>query len=149
MLSIEKNDSTKHLNKSHVIALKRVTLIWNEKNLISTLTSLMGQSGDITVLNLSGDILPTSNNLSFQHLEESDLLDQDSGAFMKDYRDLIGELSTHVNTFMWWATNISSKNRFSSQIPVLLKQIEACKKAISQSTGNLIIYKSKISLPTE
>ena len=146
MLSLVNNDSTKHLNKSDIIELKLVTLIWNEKNLISTLNSIMNQSGEITVLNLSGDILPASNNHSFQLLEASDLVDQDSVAFLKDYRDLIGELSTHMHTLMWWATNISSKNRFSSRIPVLLKQIEACKKAISQSTGTLIIYKSEISL---
>ena len=146
MLTPVNNVSTKQFNQPHTTALKRVTLIWNEKNLISTLNSIMNQSGEITVLNLSGDILPASNNHSFQLLEASDLADQDSVAFLKDYRDLIGELSTHMHTLMWWGTNISSKNRFSSRIPVLLKQIEACKKAISQSTGTLIIYKSEISL---
>jgi hypothetical protein len=145
MLSIVNNDATKLLNKSPLTALKRVTLIWNEKNLNSTLNSIMNQS-EVTVLNLSGDILPVSNNYSFQLLEAPDLVDHDSETFLKDYRDLIGNLSTHMHTLMWWATNISSKNRFSSQIPVLLTQIEACKKAISQSAGTLIIYKSDISL---
>jgi hypothetical protein len=68
-MSLVNNDSMKHLNKSDITALKRVTLIWNEKNLISTLNSIMNQSGEITVLNLSGDILPASNNHSFQLLE--------------------------------------------------------------------------------
>ena len=120
-----KNDSTKHLDMSHAIALKRVTLIWNEKNFICTLNSIMNQSGDITVLNLSGNILPASNNHSFKLLEASDLVDKDSVAFLKDYRDLMGDLSTHMHTLMWWATNVSSKNRFLSSQKQLSKNIHS------------------------
>ena len=146
MLSLVNKDSTKHLNKSDITALKLVTLIWNEKNLISTLNSIMNQSGEITVLNLSGDILPASNNHSFQLLEASDFVDNDSVAFLKDYRDLMGRLSAHMNSSLWWATNIASKNRFTSNIPSLLNQIEISAKAIALDSANLIIYKPDLSI---
>ena len=89
MLSLSNNESTKKLNQSHVKVLKQVTLIWTEKKLIECLDSMIYQKREITLLNLSGEILPNIDASSFQMLEVSDLVGQNSMAFLQDYRDLI------------------------------------------------------------
>jgi len=43
-------------------------------------------------------------------------------AFLKEYIDLIGALSLEQNTFLWWATDVSSKNRFRSNLSMILQQ---------------------------
>jgi hypothetical protein len=106
----------------------------------------MNQVLEQKVLNLSGESLPIEGNGSFQLLEESDLICQDSTAFLQDYRDLMNKLSTHMPFPIWWATNIASKNRFSSRIPILLQQIEVCAKTIASDFCSLIIYKPDFSI---
>lgn len=40
--------------------------------------------------------------------------------FLREYIDLIGSIGKENNTLEWWATDIASKNRFTSRIPELL-----------------------------
>lgn len=98
------------------------------------------------MLNLSGESLPAKMSRPICFLHPSDFVSCNSLAFLRDYRDLIGKLSTLMNSCHWWATNIASKNRFGSNIPSLLNQIEASTKAIALDSGNLIIYKPDLSL---
>jgi hypothetical protein len=42
--------------------------------------------------------------------------------FIQEYIDLIGALGKELNSLTWWATDISSKNRFSSNVSFLLQQ---------------------------
>lgn len=42
--------------------------------------------------------------------------------FLKEYIDLVGNLGKDHNTKRWWATDIASKNRFTSRLPLLLHQ---------------------------
>ena len=106
----------------------------------------MNQVLEQKVLNLSGESLPIEGNGSFQLLEGADIIYQDSTAFLQDYRKLMGRLSTHMHSRLWWATHISSKNLSASKIPIILQQIEACVKAIAVCSGKLIIYKPDLSL---
>lgn len=43
-----------------------------------------------------------------------------SDNFLREYIDLIGSISKENNCLEWWATDIASKNRFTSGIPELL-----------------------------
>ena len=124
----------------------QVILIWSPRKLRSILNSGVNQVLEQKVLNLSGKSLTIEGNGSFQLLEMSDLICQDSTAFLQDYRNLMGRLSTHMHSRLWWATHISSKNLSASKIPIILQQIEACVKAIAVCSGKLIIYKPDLSL---
>ena len=68
----------------------------------------------LKVLNLSGKSFPVEENGFFQLLDTPDLMVQDSTAFLKDYRDLMGRLSTYMASRLWWSTHIASKNRFAA-----------------------------------
>ncbi|MFB3883641.1 MAG: hypothetical protein ACE144_00355 [Thermodesulfobacteriota bacterium] len=60
--------------------------------------------------------------------------------FLKEYIDLIGLLGREYNGQRWWATDISSKNRFTSKIPFLLNQFLTAVEAIEKEDyDNLII----------
>lgn len=124
----------------------QIILIWNPRDLQTVMNTEMNLAAELKVLNLSGESLPVEKDGFFQLLEASDLICQDSTAFLQDYRDLMGRLSTHVHSRLWWATYIASKNRFASRIPILLQQVEACAIAIATCSGNLIIYKPELSI---
>lgn len=47
----------------------------------------------------------------------------DRQRFIKAYVDLVGELGTHNRNLLWWATDISSKNRFFSSLGPMLEGI--------------------------
>mgnify|MGYP006184317895 CR=1 FL=1 len=79
-------------------------------------------------------------------MEISDIICQASKAFLRDYRNLMGRLSTHMHSCLWWGTYIASKNRSASNIPTIRQQIEACTKTIAVCSGKLIIYKPDLSL---
>lgn len=38
------------------------------------------------------------------------------------YIDLVGQLGVELNSLLWWATDLSSKNRFNSNLPEYLQQ---------------------------
>lgn len=61
-------------------------------------------------------------------------------AFLKEYIDFIGSLSLEQNNLLWWATDISSKNRFTSNLSELLQQyVESIKMIKAANYEQLII----------
>jgi len=52
------------------------------------------------------------------------LLDRD--IFLKKYIDLVAKISRNNNSRIWWASELASKNRFTSNLPVLLQQYTYC-----------------------
>ncbi len=42
--------------------------------------------------------------------------------FLREYIDLVGSLGEEYHSKRWWATDIASKNRFTSRLPFLLHQ---------------------------
>ncbi len=53
--------------------------------------------------------------------------------FIKEYINLIGEISTdNAASRLWWATDISSKNRFTSRLPALLDEFLKVMQAIDR-----------------
>ena len=66
------------------------------------------------------------------------IIDGNSTEFLKDYRDLIGQVSDKPINPLWWATNTSAKNRSTSDLPKLLNQIGCL-------TNSLITFEKIVS----
>lgn len=136
-----------NLAKVNPVTLKTIYLTWNPKTFQAALklASAHATSG-VAALNLSGHGWPETQEYSYRALSPIDVGEFDSPAFLADYRDLMGSLSSAYDTRWWWATNIASKNRFTSRIPVLLQQVEACTLALNQVSDDLVIYDADLSL---
>ncbi len=52
--------------------------------------------------------------------------------FLQEYIDLIGLMGKETGARNWWATDIASKNRFTSQLPLLLQQFLASVRIIQE-----------------
>ncbi|MBF0522438.1 MAG: hypothetical protein HQL24_05210 [Candidatus Omnitrophica bacterium] len=55
-----------------------------------------------------------------------------SEEFISAYNDLIAELSLDNKGLLWWATDISSKNRYTSRLPSALESFLKCMNAIKR-----------------
>jgi len=129
--------------------LNQVKLIWSVENLKKYIQNSSINSSSITVLNLGKENLEKFNDFESHKvniISINDLIDNNPDQFLKDYRDLIGMISNKSQSRYWLSSNIASKNRFTSKIPELLKQVEACSVAISKGYNNLIIYYPDLSI---
>lgn len=62
-----------------------------------------------------------TNNVS--RTVKSSINEEKREVFLKDYLDLIGSMGKdNGSSRLWWATDISSKNRFESKLPSLLQE---------------------------
>ena len=52
--------------------------------------------------------------------------------FLKKYIELIDNISFENNSRIWWASELSSKNRFTSNLPELLHQFSTSIQAINK-----------------
>jgi hypothetical protein len=60
--------------------------------------------------------------------------------FLSEYIDLIGHISSENNSLEWWATDIASKNRFTSRITFLLTQfLDIIEASRSFESGVLVV----------
>ncbi len=60
--------------------------------------------------------------------------------FLREYVDVVGALNCELASRYWWATDISSKNRFTSKLSFSLQQfLSAMEVAKSHKQGNLLI----------
>jgi len=61
--------------------------------------------------------------------------------FLAEYITLIGSLSKENNSRLWWATDIASKNRFTSTLPSLIHQFITILYMLRQDDiDNLVIF---------
>ncbi len=61
--------------------------------------------------------------------------------FLKEYIDLIGALSLKHHSLAWWATDFSSKNRFTSKLTYFLQQfLLAIEHAKKSDKENLVVF---------
>lgn len=58
--------------------------------------------------------------LGFKEQELPENNEQSRDEFLREYIDLIGSIGKENNTLCWWATDVASKNRFTSRITELL-----------------------------
>lgn len=59
--------------------------------------------------------------------------------FLKEYVDLIGRIGRKYNSKLWWATDISSKNRFRSKISFLLQEFLIAVEIIGRNDYDYLI----------
>ncbi|MBN2245140.1 MAG: hypothetical protein JW755_04775 [Candidatus Aminicenantes bacterium] len=59
--------------------------------------------------------------------------------FLQEYIDLVGLMGKEPSTPKWWATNIASKNRFTSKLPLLLQQFLSSVKIIKEEEFDHLI----------
>ena len=122
-----------------------IAIVFNKKQLSSIFKNFKFSDDEKNVyLDFSDGDLIGNYFLStggFEEISISDNVNSDPEIFLKRYIKLISKVGAFNNTLEWWVTNIASKNRFTSNIPVLLQQIEGCAKIIATFTDNLIIYK--------
>jgi len=72
---------------------------------------------------------------------------KEENKFIKEYVDMIGRMSMDCNGRMWWATNMSSKNRFTSKLSVLLNEFLITVDVIQREKCNrLIIYNPSLGM---
>jgi len=62
--------------------------------------------------------------------------------FLRKYIDLIGSIGEDLNNTKWWATNMASKNRFTSRLPALLWEFLVTVDTIKKGDyENLVIFR--------
>jgi hypothetical protein len=59
--------------------------------------------------------------------------------FLQEYVDLIGIVGKEHNSRKWWATDIASKNRFTSKLPCLLRELLVAVEAMQNEDYNYLI----------
>ena len=59
--------------------------------------------------------------------------------FLKEYVDLVGALGRECSSRMWWATDIASKNRFTSRLSFLLYQFFIAAETASKKDYDYLI----------
>jgi hypothetical protein len=59
--------------------------------------------------------------------------------FLREYIDLVGSLGEEHHSIRWWATDMASKNRFTSRLPVLLHQFLTIIEAIEKKDFDHLI----------
>jgi hypothetical protein len=130
-------------------ALNNIFLIWGEKELTKFVLNLSTNDLPCTVLNLCEKPIFRIDNIESDKIifiDGKKIIYNDPLKFIMDYRDLIGTLSINLNSQYWLATNMASKNRFNSKLPLLLQQIEACSIVIGQNLNNLVIYRPDLAI---
>ena len=126
--------------------VKTATLVWSKKSLQRLLKCQQRRQRRLVILNLSEKELDFGTQYCLAVHDIREFIDRNSTSFLRDYRDLIGKVSEGSTNALWWATNTSAKNRSTSNIPVLLTQIEACASLIVENDSNLIIYLPDVSI---
>jgi len=59
--------------------------------------------------------------------------------FLREYIDLIGSIGKENNNLEWWATDIASKNRFTSRIPELLSHFLDIVKTVRSKQFEIMV----------
>ena len=65
---------------------------------------------------------------------------QEKDDFLRAYVDLVGQLSACNNSLLWWATDISSKNRFLSLLNDPLEKLFKILRLIKRSEEELLVF---------
>ncbi|MEN6373332.1 MAG: hypothetical protein ABFD75_00955 [Smithella sp.] len=68
--------------------------------------------------------------------------DESKSKFMAEYLDLIGKVAELFNNREWWSSNMASKNRFTSQLALLLHQFMRAVNALKRDDFDHMIFLS-------
>ncbi len=67
-----------------------------------------------------------------------DISADDRRIFMRAYVDLVGSLSAVNNSLLWWATDLSSKNRFFSPLVTFLEKFYKLLRIIQRADADIL-----------
>lgn len=94
---------------------------------------LSGEAGD--------EAIGLLDRHGFSPIVQPEISEDFKTRFLREYVDLIGTLGEEYSNRLWWATDISSKNRFTSRLPLFLYQfITAVGAAKLKDYDCLIIF---------
>lgn len=108
-------------------------LLDSKKNLHDFLESA---AGNPDFLSIGGYGPELAKELESRGYKEAPMPVQDrefQEKLLREYVDLIGAIGTEQDSRLWWATDIASKNRFSSRVPELINQLVI----IVETTGKI------------
>lgn len=83
---------------------------------------------------LSKETLGQLNRKGLQEISPLPYLELDRETVLKAYVDLIGRFNAKMNSRLWWATDLSSKNRFNSRLPEILYRFLLCVQILKKDT---------------
>jgi len=66
--------------------------------------------------------------------------DESRSKFMAEYLELMGKVAEKFNNREWWASDMASKNRFASQLPVMLHQFMGAVNALKRNDFDYMIF---------
>ena len=106
--------------------MSRISIFQSTKNLEIHLESLLDNETNNKKFIYFGELDTDARNLlekrGISEIKRSKYDEKYRNQFLQEYVDLIGTIGKEQNSRMWWATDIASKNRFTSNLPFLLHQ---------------------------
>ena len=133
--------------------MKRVTLIpeCNTKRARAYLKKIEevtpGKGLYIAFGEVSEEIKHKIMEKGFVRFENTSRDDAFKSKFMREYLDLIGRMGKENDKLEWWATDIASKNRFTSFLPHLLQQFMTVIEAMeNEKYDELVILSPAYSI---
>ncbi len=104
----------------------KVLIFKSAKNLEAHLESLLDDKTDNKRFIYFGELDTDACNLlekyAISEVKRSRHNEKYKNQFLQEYVDLIGTIGKEQNSRTWWATDIASKNRFTSKLPFFLHQ---------------------------
>ncbi len=122
--------------------MARVTFIQNPKHLEPFLKKLsVTAEKNCQCMILEGRTEPFKTVLAEKNIGQvtHPFSQEEREKFLKEYVDFVGTLDVLNSDRLWWATDVSSKNRFTSQLPFFLQQFWLAKEKIKKKDYDHLI----------
>ncbi len=100
----------------------------------------VGKLSYVALSDIHSELTAVLESKGYSPLNLPDFSQDRRDHLVKSYVEMIGEVNRRLDSRLWWATDFSSKNRFSTQLPVLVQKFLAILE-LSQSfkEGTLVI----------
>jgi len=124
--------------------MSKIFIFQNTKNIEAHLKQLSDTTTDNHKFIYFGELETDVRNLLEKYgifeFKRTRMIDTRRTQFLQEYIDLIGTIGKEKNSRTWWATDIASKNRFTSNLPFLLHQFLTVIETVeNQDYDHLII----------
>lgn len=120
-----------------------VVMVYSMHGLEERLDSLgLSKKTDCRYLVLGKDSDQEQKLLNKKGFKEAEKPERDSAyreRFLREYVDLVGSLGKEVASRAWWATDIASKNRFTSKLSLLLEEFLLAVVVIQEATCDYLV----------
>ena len=123
--------------------MPKIFIFQNTKNLEAHLESLLDDKTYnkkfIYFGELNTDACDLLEKYGISEVKRSKYDEKYRTRFLQEYIDLIGSISKQQDSLIWWATDIASKNRFTSKISFLLQQFQTAVETIAEEDYDHLI----------